>query len=178
MCCAATVRAGRPRKYGRRWRPITRRGLMRSSCTARTTATRRRACWRLCVLKAQLRRKSVDGLTRRCVTATPDIGRRSVLFRDDLKSIADKVRAKVFAACDDGAEAVVTVDPTHVGYLCGYRSLLLDVDRNYRCAVIITPNQTLLVTGASDAAPALEIIRDPACVYRYGMFVVHARKAD
>jgi len=101
-----------------------------------------------------------------------------VLFRDDLKAIADKVRAKVFAACGDGADAVVTVDPTHVGYLCGYRSLLLDVDRNYRCAVIITLDKTLLVTGASDAAPALEIMRDPACIHRYGTFVVHARKAD
>src|SRR5580704_16401363 len=178
MWCAATVRAGRTRKYSKRWRPTPRRGLTRSSCTACTSASKWRACWRLCVLKAPLRRKSVDGLTRRCVTATPDIGRRSVLFRDDLKAIADKVRAKVFAACGDGADAVVTVDPTHVGYLCGYRSLLLDVDRNYRCAVIITPDKTLLVTGASDAAPALEIMRDPACVYRYGMFVVHARKAD
>lgn len=100
-----------------------------------------------------------------------------MLFRDDLKMIADKARAKVFAACGDTVDAVVTVDPAHVGYLCGYRSVLLDADRTYRCAVIITRDRTVLVTGASDAAPALEVIRDPANIYRYGIFFVSARKA-
>jgi len=101
-----------------------------------------------------------------------------MLFRDDLKSIADKARAKVMAACGDTTDVVVTVDPAHVGYLCGYRSVLLDADRTYRCAVIITRDKTVLITGASDAAPALEVMRDPANIYRYGVFFVSARKSD
>jgi Xaa-Pro dipeptidase len=101
-----------------------------------------------------------------------------MLFRDDMKAIADKAGAKVLAACGGKADVVVTVDPAHVGYLCGYRSVLLDVDRTYRCAVIITRDRTVLVTGASDAAPALEVMRDPANVYRYGMFYVSMRKSD
>jgi Xaa-Pro aminopeptidase len=99
-------------------------------------------------------------------------------FRNDLKIIAEKARAKVFAACEEDVHAIVTVDPTHVGYLCGYRSVLLDVDRTYRCAVIITPQKTVLVTGASDAAPALEVLQDPASVYRYGNFFVYTSPAS
>ena len=101
-----------------------------------------------------------------------------MFFRSDLKAIADKARSKVFAACGDTTDAVITVDPAHVGYLSGYRSILLDLDRTYRCAVIITREQTILVTGASDAAPALEVIQDPACIYRYGIFYVSARQAS
>ena len=97
-----------------------------------------------------------------------------MLFRDDLRVIAEKARAKVFAACGDDADIVVSTDPAHVGYLCGYRSVLLDVDRSYRCAVIVTRDKTVLVTGASDAAPALEVLRDPAGIYRYGVFFVES----
>ena len=92
-----------------------------------------------------------------------------MLFRDDLKAIADKARAKVFAACDEAADVIISTDPTHVGYLCGYRSLLLDLMRGYRCAAIVTRDKAILVTGASDAAAALEVLRDPACIYRYGV---------
>ncbi len=103
-----------------------------------------------------------------------------MLFRDDLKAIADKARSKVFEACPRHADIIVSTDPTHVGYLSGYRSVLLDADRTYRCAVIVTRNQTMLITGASDAAPALEVLRDPACIYRYGLFYVSSsgRGAD
>ena len=95
-----------------------------------------------------------------------------MLFRDDMKAIADKVRTKVFDSCDPPVDVIVSTDPVHVGYLGGYRSVLLDVDRSYRCAVVLTRQRTILVTGASDAAPALEVLRDPACVYRYGVFYV------
>lgn len=95
-----------------------------------------------------------------------------MLFRADIKAIADKVRTKVFDACAAPVDVIVSTDPTHVGYLSGYRSVLLDVDRSYRCAVVLTRERTILVTGASDAAPALEVLRDPACVYRYGLFYV------
>ena len=90
--------------------------------------------------------------------------------RDDLKAIADKVRRKVFAACDQPADVIISTDPTHVGYLCGYRSLLFDLMRDYRSAVIVTRDKAVLVTGASDVAAALEVLRDPACIYRYGVF--------
>jgi Xaa-Pro aminopeptidase len=95
-------------------------------------------------------------------------------FRDDLRTIAEKARAKVFAACGDGTDVVVSTDPAHVGYLCGYRSVLLDVDRTYRCAVIVERDKTTLITGASDAAPALEVLRDPTGIYRYGVFFVES----
>jgi Xaa-Pro dipeptidase len=101
-----------------------------------------------------------------------------MFFRDDLKTIANKARAKLFEACGDAVDAVLTTDPAHVGYLCGYRSVLHDVDRTYRSAVIVTREKTTLVTGASDAAPALEVIRDPACIYRYGTFYVSARESS
>jgi Xaa-Pro dipeptidase len=98
-----------------------------------------------------------------------------MLFRDDMKAIADRVRAKVFDACREPADVIVSTDPAHVGYLSGYRSVLLDADRTYRCAVVATRDRIILVTGASDAAPALEVMRDPSCIYRYGTFYFSAR---
>jgi Xaa-Pro aminopeptidase len=93
-----------------------------------------------------------------------------MLFRSDLKAIAEKARAKVFAASGNAADIIVSTDPSNVGYLCGYRTVLLDLFPSYRCAAIVTRDQAMLVTGASDAPAALEVLRDPACVYRYGMF--------
>jgi Xaa-Pro dipeptidase len=101
-----------------------------------------------------------------------------MLFRDDLNAMAKRIRAKVFGACDREAHAIVSTDPAHVGYLCGYRSIILDAMREYRCAVIATREKAVLITGASDAAPALEVIRDPACIYRYGVFYVEASGGD
>src|ERR1700751_2844090 len=95
---------------------------------------------------------------------------KSMLVRDDLRAIADKVRNKVFAACDQDADVILSTDPTHVGYLCGYRSILFDLMRDYRTAAIVTRDKAVLVTGASDVAAALEVLCDPACIYRYGLF--------
>jgi Xaa-Pro aminopeptidase len=67
-------------------------------------------------------------------------------------------------------DVIVSTDPTHVGYLCGYRSLLFDLMRDYRSAAIVTREKAALVTGASDIAAALEVLRDPSGVYRYGVF--------
>ena len=53
-----------------------------------------------------------------------------MLFRDDIKAIADKARTKVFESCREDADVIVSTDPGHVGYLSGYRSVLLDVDRS------------------------------------------------
>jgi Xaa-Pro aminopeptidase len=93
-----------------------------------------------------------------------------MLFRDDLSAIARKIRDKVFAACDQAADVIVSTDPTHVGYLTGYRSLLFDLMRDYRSAAIVSRDQAVLVTGASDVAAALEVLREPPCIYRYGTF--------
>lgn len=93
-----------------------------------------------------------------------------MFVRDDLGAIAEKVRRKVFASCGQKADAIISTDPTHVGYLSGYRSVLFDLMRDYRSAVIATRDAVALVTGASDAAAALEVLRDPACIYRYGVF--------
>jgi Xaa-Pro dipeptidase len=93
-----------------------------------------------------------------------------MFVRDDLRVLADKVRKKVFAACDQSADVLISTNPTHIGYLCGYRSLLFDLMRDYRSAAIVTREKAVLVTGASDVAAALEVLRDPACIYRYGVF--------
>ena len=89
---------------------------------------------------------------------------------DDLRVLAEKVRQKVFTACDQAADVIISTDPTHVGYLCGYRSILFDLMRDYRSAAIVSRDKAVLVTGASDVAAALEVLRDPDCVYRYGVF--------
>jgi Xaa-Pro dipeptidase len=98
----------------------------------------------------------------------------TMLYRDDMRAIAEQARARTFAAARDDATVIVSTDPAHVGYLSGYRSVGLDADRFYRCAVIIRHDRTMLVTGAADAAPALEVLRDPACIHRYGTFYVSA----
>ncbi|MDC7784380.1 Xaa-Pro peptidase family protein [Rhodoplanes sp. TEM] len=93
-------------------------------------------------------------------------------YRDDMRAIAEAARAKAFAAARDDATVIVSTDPIHVGWLTGYRSVLADADRYFRCAAILTPERTVLVTGTSDAAPALEVLRDPTCIHRYGVFYV------
>src|SRR6516225_5463935 len=93
-----------------------------------------------------------------------------MFVRDDLRAIAEKVRRKVFAACDPAAGIIISTDPPHVGYLCGFRSLLFDLMRDYRTAAIVASDKVVLVTGASDVAAALEVLPDPACIYRYGVF--------
>jgi Xaa-Pro aminopeptidase len=95
---------------------------------------------------------------------------KDMTVRDDLRALAAKLRNKVFAACDSPADVAVSTDPTHVGYLCGYRSILFDLMRDYRSAAVVTRDKAILVTGASDVAAALEVLGDPACVYRYGTF--------
>jgi Xaa-Pro dipeptidase len=101
-----------------------------------------------------------------------------MFVREDLSAIAGKVRGKVLAACDQPADVIISTDPTHVGYLCGYRSLLLDLMRDYRTAAIVMPDKAVLVTGASDVAAALEVLRDPTCIYRYGLFFFESSGGD
>ena len=84
------------------------------------------------------------------------------LERDDRRKVRDSVRRVVSSR---RVRHCIT-DPTHVGYLTGYRSILFDLMRDYRSAAIVTRDKGILVTGASDVAAALEVLRDPACVYQ------------
>jgi Xaa-Pro aminopeptidase len=98
--------------------------------------------------------------------------------RYDLCDISQQVRRKVFAAAEGRIDLLITTNPSHVGYLCGYRSVMLDVNRRYRCAVVATAEKAVLVTGAADAAPALEVMIDPALVYRYGQFALYGAASE
>ncbi|WP_457578207.1 M24 family metallopeptidase [Ensifer adhaerens] len=68
-------------------------------------------------------------------------------------------------------DAVITDDPVHIGYLSGYRSILHDTGP-YPQALIATREKVALITGASDGAAALEVLRDPEAIWRYGTFFV------
>lgn len=84
--------------------------------------------------------------------------------------LAALCRARFFTIAQD-LDVVITTDPVHIGYLCGYRSILHDMMR-YRQALIVTRDNLLLVTGASDGAAALEILGSPDGIWRYGTFFV------
>jgi Xaa-Pro aminopeptidase len=68
-------------------------------------------------------------------------------------------------------DAVVTDVPIHIGYLSGYRSILHDIPP-YAQALVATRESIALITGASDAGAALEVLEDPAAIWRYGTFFV------
>ena len=84
--------------------------------------------------------------------------------------LAALCRSRFFSVAGD-LDAVITSDPVHIGYLCGYRSLLHDMTR-YRQALIVTRDRLLLVTGSSDGAAALEVLGSPEGIWRYGTFFV------
>lgn len=87
------------------------------------------------------------------------------------RDIAETCRARFFELAGD-CDIVVTANPLHVGYLTGYRSILLDADRTYRVGAVVSRDRIALITGASDGAAALEVLDDPAWIYRYGTFFV------
>ncbi|MCX5545758.1 Xaa-Pro peptidase family protein [Paraburkholderia sp. CNPSo 3076] len=87
-------------------------------------------------------------------------------------SLAFSCRQKLFSAAPE-LDAIITTDPVHVGYLTGYRSILQDAGP-YAQAAIATRDRVALITGASDAAAALEELEDPSCIWRYGVFYVGA----
>jgi Xaa-Pro dipeptidase len=88
---------------------------------------------------------------------------------DTGRAIAAWAREEVFARAPE-VDAILTVEPEHVGYLSGYRSMAYDTSRTYVCAAVATRDATRLVLGAADAAPALEVISDPKLIFRYGRF--------
>jgi Xaa-Pro aminopeptidase len=93
-------------------------------------------------------------------------------YTDDRTEIARQAREKVFAAAGDDVDVIVSTDVLHVGYISGYRSILLDTNRHMRNGIVATRERTLLITVASDGAAALETLQDPANIYRYGNFYV------
>ncbi|APA87172.1 Xaa-Pro peptidase family protein [Paraburkholderia sprentiae WSM5005] len=87
-------------------------------------------------------------------------------------NLAFSCREKLFSTAPE-LDLIITTDPVHVGYLTGYRSILQDAGP-YAQAAIATRDRVALITGASDAAAALEELEDPFCIWRYGTFYVGA----
>lgn len=85
-------------------------------------------------------------------------------------ALATQCRERFFAINPE-LDAVITDDPLHIGYLSGYRSVLQDM-HHYVQALIVTRDGIALITGASDGAAALEVLGNPAEIWRYGVFYV------
>ncbi|MGF6293011.1 M24 family metallopeptidase [Paraburkholderia youngii] len=94
------------------------------------------------------------------------------LLEQQTADLAAACRAKFFSTAPE-LDVIVTMDPVHVGYLTGYRSILQDAGP-YAQAAIATRDRMVLITGASDAAAALEQLDDASCIWRYGTFYVGA----
>lgn len=83
--------------------------------------------------------------------------------------IARDCRAKV-AEQVTVADTFVTFDPAHVGYLTGYRSLLLDANTSMQTAAIISGDHITLITPAADVTAAAEFLPAGSSVIGYGRF--------
>lgn len=90
-----------------------------------------------------------------------------------LAEVARQCREKLFAAAV-GVDLILTVDPVHVGYLSGYRSLQHDVTCSFQTAAIVTPDDVGLVTSAGDFPGALEVLADHRLIFRYGRFYIES----
>lgn len=86
------------------------------------------------------------------------------------RRLAEDCKTRFFSLAPD-LDALVTDNPLHIGYLCGYRSILHDL-APYQQFLVATPDACLLVTGASDAGAALEVLGDPTAILRYGRFFI------
>ncbi len=85
--------------------------------------------------------------------------------------LAADCRDKFFRSAPD-ADVVVTTDRRHIGYLTGYHGITHNGTARYAQAAIATRSRVAIVTGASDAAAALEIMGDVQAIWRYGTFYV------
>lgn len=85
--------------------------------------------------------------------------------------VASDCRDRFFALNGD-LDAVITDDPVHIGYMSGYRSVLQDMPP-YSQVLVATRANVYLVTGASDAGAALEVLKRPESIWRYGEFYVY-----
>lgn len=83
--------------------------------------------------------------------------------------IARDCRSKV-AELVPATDTLVTFDPIHVGYLTGYRSLLLDINSSIQTAAIISGDDITLITPAADVVAATEFLPAGSTVIGYGRF--------
>jgi Xaa-Pro dipeptidase len=93
---------------------------------------------------------------------------------DSMGDLACSLRTRFFDLVGDDVELVLSSDPANKAYLSGYASMAHDVAPAYRSAVLAMRSQVGLVVSAADAGPALEVIGDPALVWRYGEFYFEA----
>ncbi|MEO4040769.1 Xaa-Pro peptidase family protein [Hoeflea sp. CAU 1731] len=91
-------------------------------------------------------------------------------FNMTAETLAAACRDRAFSFTD--ADAIVTDNPDHIGYLCGYRSILHDM-APYRQLLVATRSRCVLVTGASDAGAAREVVGASCRIWRYGTFFVY-----
>lgn len=92
---------------------------------------------------------------------------------DELEStvaLAKAVREKVYAALPADIGLVVSSHSLNKAYLSGYFSIAHDLAPAYRSAVLARRGSAELVTSASDAAPALELLGRGELIHRYGEF--------
>lgn len=84
---------------------------------------------------------------------------------------------KLFAALDDDIGAVVSCNTNNKDYVGGYHSMTHDISPGYQSAVVATRDKILLVVGAADAGPALEVLKDPTLLFRYGVFFFESHES-
>jgi Xaa-Pro aminopeptidase len=87
-------------------------------------------------------------------------------------------RRKLFAMLGDDIGAVVSCTTNNKVYLGGYSSMTHDIVPEYLSAVVATRDKAALVTSASDAGPALELLGDPDLIFRYGTFYFESSEAS
>jgi len=84
--------------------------------------------------------------------------------------LAVERRQRFLAMPGQPAARVVAFQPANKAYLSGYHSMTHDVAPAYCSAAVMQGSALALVTSAADAGPALEMIGDPAALFRYGRF--------
>jgi Xaa-Pro aminopeptidase len=101
----------------------------------------------------------------------------SELPRLSSSDLAQGVRNRFFDA-HPHIDALVTLEPSNVLYLTGVRSMVHDLNRYYRLAAVVRRERVHLVAGAADGPALLEIVGDPAAIFRYGSFYVEPSAAS
>lgn len=71
-------------------------------------------------------------------------------------------------------EWLVLASGAHVAYATGYRSVAGDLFGSHRMVAVVSPERTVLVGGASDAAPAIEAGISPDDYVPFGRFYFEA----
>lgn len=99
-------------------------------------------------------------------------------FGENMLELAAQRRRKLFDRLGDDIGVVVAFDPANKAYLSGYSSMTHDVAPAYASAAVATREGVTLVLGAGDAGPALDLLRDPSRLFRYGTFFFAAADND